>query len=101
MRISGICQLSSWRHSGIIGTQACQGSNGRLVRTKSFKTHYPGKKAVFDAMREKLGVGSSFTCRGSNGRQSAREQTYKITAYGFEWAEEAIPMRPPKGQTKR
>jgi hypothetical protein len=56
---------------------------------------------MFDAMREKLGVGSSFTCRGSNGRQSAREQTYKITAYGFEWAEEAIPVRPPKGQTKR
>lgn len=77
------------------------GSNGRLVRTKSFKTHYPGKKAVFDAMREKLGVGSSFTCRGSNGRQSVREQTYRITAYGFEWAEEAIPVRPPKGQTKR
>lgn len=38
-----------------------------------------------------------FYVPGSNGRQSAREQTYKVTAYGLDWAEEAIPVRPILG----
>jgi hypothetical protein len=48
-------------------------------------------------MREKLGIGGSFTCQGSSGRQSAPERTYTITEYGCEWA---VPTT-PSGRSRK
>lgn len=61
--------------------------------TKPFKATHPGKPATFEAVREKLGVGARFTCRGTNGRQPRPERTYEITEYGFNWVEECAPRR--------
>jgi hypothetical protein len=60
---------------------------------RPFKATYPGKPAMFKAVRERLGVGDRFTCRGSNGHQSRPERTYEITEYGFNWVEEATRRR--------
>jgi hypothetical protein len=74
---------------------------GRWYVTKPFKRDYPGKKAMFDAMREKLGIGGSFTCQGSGGRQSPPERTYTITEYGFDWAEPTTPAPSGRSRGKR
>ena len=73
----------------------------RWYVTMPFKATYPGKGAMFDAMREKLGIGRRFTCRGTNGRQTAPERTYEITAYGFNWVEESTPRRRTRGRNKK
>ena len=65
----------------------------RWYVTRPFKATYPGKPAMFEAVRERLGVGCRFTCRGSNGRQARPERTYEITEYGFNWIEETRPQR--------
>jgi hypothetical protein len=73
---------------------------GRWHVTKPFKATYPGKPAMFDALREKLGVGGRFTCRGTNGRQRRPERTYEITEYGFNWIEET-PTQRTRARRKR
>lgn len=74
---------------------------GRWYVTKRFKATYPGKPAMFEAMRERLGIGDRFTCQGSNGRQTRPERTYKITEYGFNWVEETAPRRHASCRKKR
>jgi hypothetical protein len=55
---------------------------------------------MFKAVRERLGVGDRFTCRGSNGHQSHPERTYEITEYGFNWVE-AATQRQARGRRVR
>jgi hypothetical protein len=68
---------------------------GRWHVTRPLKASFPSKPAMFEAMREKLGIGGRFTCQGTNGRQARPERTYEITEYGFNWAEE-----PPRQRAK-
>ncbi len=74
---------------------------GRWYVTKPFKATYAGKPAMFEAMRERLGIGDRFTCQGSNGRQTRPERTYDITEYGFNWVEETAPRQRASGWKKR
>ena len=73
----------------------------RWYVTRPFKATYPGKPAMFEAVREKLGVGGRFTCWGTNDRQTAPVRTYEITGYGFNWVEETEPRKRARAQKER